>query len=151
MAENQTVESFDTARIRRESGPVTSQAVDSIWKLLNEINGRLIRSVRRAQNVDSPAAMALAPTAQQDNLDADGVGVLLFTGSTNFTITGIRNGEDGRRVLLHNAGTATITLAHASASSDVTNRFHNEGAVNATLAQDQTITVVYLAGRWRIT
>lgn len=151
MAENLTVESFDTARIRHEAGPVTSQAVDSIWKLLNEINGRLIRSVRRAQNVDNPAATALAPTSQQDNLNADGVGVLLFTGSTNFTITGIRNGVDGRRILLHNAGTATITLAHANAGSDTTNRFHNKGGTGVTIAQDQTVTVVYLAGRWRTT
>lgn len=151
MAENLTIESFDTARIRKEAGPVTSQAVDSLWKLLNEINGRLIRSVRRAQNLDSPAAVSLAPTAQQDDLDADGVGVLLFTGATNFTLTGIRNGEDGRRVLLHNGGSATITLAHNNAGSAAANRLSIDGGGNALMYPDQSALFVYLAGKWRIT
>lgn len=151
MAENLTVESFDTARIRKESGPVTAQAIESIWKLLNEINGRLIRGVRRAQDLDLGKSASFAPTSQQDNFDADGLSVVYFTGSTNFTLTGLRNGEDGRRVMLHNGGTATITLAHENAGSNASNRLLIDGDGNANMYTDQTAEFVYLDSRWRLT
>jgi len=149
MAENLTVESFDTARIRRESGPVTAQAIESIWKLLNDINGRMLRGVRVAQDLDSPKSASFAPTTQQNDFDANGLGVVYFTGSTNFTLTGIRNGEDGRRVMLHNGGSATIVMAHENAGSAAANRLTLISGANTNLTANQTAEFVYLGSRWR--
>jgi hypothetical protein len=141
MAENKTIEAPDFEEIKRETGPTTKDAVVLLWAALND--------VRVAKDVDSPAVKTDAPAADQHNYDTGDVGIVLFTGSTNFSLTGIRNGRSGRTVTLVNLGTATITLPNSSVSSDAANRLLNDGGASTSLTTDKTARYRYLDSRWR--
>lgn len=149
MADNLTIESFDTAKIDNEAGPTTAGAIFSIWLLLNDLDKRLRRLFRLAQDKEEPAVMSSAPTADQNNFHIGTNGIILFTGSTNFNLSGLRTGMQGRRVTLVNIGTATITLLHESASSDSGNRLRNDGGASTSLTTDKTAVYTYLNGKWR--
>jgi hypothetical protein len=149
MAENKTIEAPDFEEIKRETGPTTKDAVVLLWAALNDVDARQRRGVRVAKDVDSPAVKTDAPAADQHNYDTGDVGIVLFTGSTNFSLTGIRNGRSGRTVTLVNLGTATITLPNSSVSSDAANRLLNDGGASTSLTTDKTARYRYLDSRWR--
>lgn len=149
MAENLSVESPDFDKIRKEAGLETESAIKLLWFVLNqEIRDRRI-GVRQAQEQRVGKVLQSAPTTQQNNFDAKGAWVVEFTGSTNFTLTGIRNGVPGRFLVLHNTGSATITVADDSASSDAANRIISNDSANISLAANETLLLQYLSSRWR--
>lgn len=81
--------------------------------------------------------------------------VVVFTddGSPH-NITGLAGGAQGRIVYLVNAGTATHTLKHESASSTAGNRFRGAGGADRTIAPGEHLLALYIndgtLSRWRL-
>lgn len=149
MAEQLSIEAPEFDRIQKESGPATRDGVQLLWSVANEEARQRRRGVRLAQEMQRQKVLDIAPTTQQDNLDWDGSGVVLFTGSTSVNLTGLRNGVQGVTVVLHNLGTGTITAKHESASSEASNRLDTDGDTDVSITTGKTIIVRYLNGRWR--
>lgn len=102
-------------------------------------------------------------TADQNNYDAcesSVTGWCEITGTglgTNWNITGILAGSDGRSITIHNTDYAaghTITLKYNSASSSVTNRIITPGGVDWVIAAGggtATLTYETAGNRWYLT
>ncbi len=145
-----TIQSADFDKIRKETGQETVDFLTRLWYILND-ETRLRRQGDRINASRIRGGLVTdAPTTQQDDYDA-GSGTLFvyFNGSTPFTLTGIRNGQAGRRLVIHNGGSATVTIADDSASSATTNRILTSTGGNKSLTTDKTITLNYLDSRWR--
>ncbi len=149
MAENLTIESFDYDKIKKESGSTTADSIQTLWYVANNEARERRVGVRLAQERRRGKVVSAAPTTKQNNYDAQGAFTLLFTGSTAFTLTGIRNGMEGDFLLLHNTGSGTITVAHNSTDSDTANRFVMQAGSDKSVAQNKSLLLVYLASRWR--
>lgn len=69
------------------------------------------------------------------------------------TITGVCNGFDGRLLILHNISSNNITLSNQSASSLAGCRLITGTGADITMAQDQSVAMVFdgTTNRWRIT
>jgi hypothetical protein len=52
-------------------------------------------------------------------------------------------------VLLHNTGTATITIKNASASSDATNQILTVTGADKSLTTGKSLLLAYINSRWR--
>jgi len=127
-----------------------ADAIRLLWYVQNNEISVRTQTVNRAQNRVSPKVLVSAPTTAQHNFDAGDTGTLLFTGSTAFSLTGIRNGVEGRRLKIHNLGSGTITLEYEHGSSDAGNRFDTVTGANKTVAIGQTADLEHLSGRWRL-
>lgn len=150
MAVNRVIQSADFDKIKKESGPETVDFLTRLWYILND-EIRLRRQGDRINEKRIRGGLTTdAPTSQQDDYDPGSDTLFVyFNGSTNFTLTGIRNGQAGRRLVIHNGGSATITIADDSASSAVTNRILTSTGANRSLTTDKTITLNYIDSRWR--
>lgn len=75
-----------------------------------------------------------------------------LTTDASRTLTGLAGGVDGRRVLLVNGGSFTLTLAHQSTSSAAANRFACPGSATLTLGAGDAALLSYdgTASRWRV-
>lgn len=144
MASNLSIQAPDFAGIRKEAGIATRDAAQTLWIALNELNRSARVGIRQALERRRGKVLSLAPSAQQDNFDAQGAYLVEFTGADNFTLTGIRNGEVGDTITFHNRGSATITFAHASASSAAANRLSHQSAGDVTRGAGTTIIYHYL-------
>ena len=150
MSENLQIESPDFDRIQKGDPGAIRDAVNLLWLVLNaEIRSRT-QTVQRATNRVNPAVLSAAPTAAQHNFDAGDVGTILFTGSTAFNLTGIRNGVAGRRLKIHTLGSGTVTIKYENGSSDAANRLDTVTAGDKTVATGQTAELEYLNSRWRV-
>ena len=149
MATNLSIESPDFDEIRKESGLITSNAVKLLWEVLNyEIAQRRI-GVRRSTNILQGRITADSTTSGENNLDLEGSMIWYYNTSSNITVTGFRNGVEGRIIFLHNIGSGTITFNNESGSSDTGNRILNNGGGNTAMATDESIIYIYMNSRWR--
>src|SRR3990167_10348040 len=149
MATNLSVESPDFDEIRKERGIITSNAVKLLWEVLNYEIGQRRIGVRTAKQLLQGRAVADATTASENNLDLEGALVWWYNTSSSVNLTGIRNGAEGRVIFLHNVGSGTISILHASASSDAANRFVNEGSATVSLTTNKSAIYMYINARWR--
>lgn len=149
MAENQTIESPDFDRIKKESGSATRDAIQLLWYVANNEAAERRRGVRAAQEESLRKVKSDAPAAQQDNYDTEGAPLVEFTGSTNFNLTGVRNGQTGMLRAFYNRGSATITVKYNSGSSDATNRFDMQGAADVSLTTGKTVVFRFFNAAWR--
>lgn len=149
MAENLSVESPDFDKIRKESGTATSDAIRLLWYVTNNEIADRRRGVREAQEKREGKVLSAAPASAQDNFDAQGAFLVVFTGSTAFNLTGIRNGLDGRCLLIHVTGTGTVTVKNESASSDAANRIDSQSGADLSVTTGKTLILNYYASRWR--
>ena len=148
MAENLSIASPDLDEIRKEAGVATENAVNLLWRVLNqEIRDRR-RSVRVVSETDQGKVFISGATTNQDNFDVKDAAFVQFTGGSAFNLTGVRNGSNGQRLTIHNLGAGTITLVH-NATSDVANRLHLDTSANKSLVQSASIVFLYLNGGWR--
>ena len=150
MAENLSLQAPDFPRIKADAGIATSDAVKILWQAMNFEMGRRRQDVRLSKERVQPKVLTDVNTVSQNNYDLEGSGILLLTGGT-FNITGFRAPSDGESFVLfgHNIGAGTITLVHASASSDAQNRIQCFGAANIAVATDQSFVLIYLNSLWR--
>jgi len=99
---------------------------------------------------------SLAPaqiTVDQDNYAPTGIATaasLLINSSAAKNITGLLAPQRAAATItITNIGNFAITLKQNSASSTAGNRFILKGGVDAALASDSGITLVYGSGAWR--
>jgi hypothetical protein len=149
MAENLSIESPDFGRIKKDAGRATEDAIRLLWFVQNDEIAQRRRGVRAARDRYRPKLLTLAPTAQQDDLETEGAGIIYFTGSTNFSLTGLRAIEEGDVVILVNLGSATITVENEHAGSDAQNRIVMAAGADKTLATNKAIILAYLNTRFR--
>lgn len=150
MAEQLQIEAPAFDRIRKGDNHAIEDGIRLLWLVANNEISVRSQTVTRVLNRIAPKVLSAAPTSAQDNYDPGDCGWLLFTGSTAFNWTGIRNGYDGRTLLVENLGSATITLKYENAGSDAANRFYMRGAADVTLATGQTTLLGYHNSRWRV-
>jgi hypothetical protein len=148
MSENLSISSPDFDLIEKEAGVATRNAVNTLWFSLNQEISLRRKTVRDAKQTLEVKASNAAPTTNQDNFDTDRSTIYYFTGSTNFNLTGIRNGVEGAIIVLHNIGTATITIKH-NVTSDASNRLLTSTSADKSLTTNQSIMFMYLNTRWR--
>ena len=148
MADNLVIESPDFDKIRKEAGYATEDAVKLLWYALNNESSLRRQGVRNASEVLEGKVKSAAPSANQDNYDDERCLVLLFTGSTSFNLTGIRNGIEGRVIFIHNIGTGTVTLKH-NTTSDTANRLNLDTGADKSLVTNSSIIFLYVNGVWK--
>lgn len=149
MASNLAVESPNFDRIRKEAGHNTEDAIRSLWYVANAMIDTERRDIQAATDAITGKVTTSSVTSNQDNIDTQGCLTLMFTGAVNFNLTGIRNGAQGRFLILANQGAATITAKHESASSDVLNRIDLAAGVDKSIGSLKTLLLQYLNSRWR--
>ena len=112
MAVNLTVEAPEFDQIEKESGRATRDAIRLLWGVANYESQRRRKTDRRLADRLSPKVLYLAPTANQNNLDTQGAGVLYYNGASAVNITGYILREEGDILFIHVAGAGTITHTH---------------------------------------
>lgn len=84
-----------------------------------------------------------------DQALTDGIFNYRFTAATD--ISGFANGEIGRRITIHNATGATLTIEHENAGSIAANRVKLIGAADLVIPIDGKIDIEYCTGsRWEL-
>jgi len=74
-------------------------------------------------NPTSTSSVTVSTTGTINNLDFSNANVIRMTNASAATITGLKAGTDGQRVIIFALGTGDVDCANASASSSVGNRF----------------------------
>jgi len=150
MAENLVIESPDFDRIEAGDPRATRDGIFLLWAVLNDEVKKRIRQIREAKNLTDGGVQQVAFTVDQHNYDPGKGRVILSTGATAITISGLAEGTDGRLIVVHVVGSGTITLADDSASSFAENRLLTSTGADVALATDQTAALQYLNSRWRM-
>lgn len=151
MATNQTFESLDFDAIRRGDKEATGDAVEFLWQALNELDRRRRQGDTRNSNRAEWQVLPLSPTVALNDYDIGDAGVLRFDGSTAVNVTGLLapSGGAARLVVLMVLGSATITLKHNNAGSELPNRILTQGAGDVAIATNRAVALHYLDSRWR--
>lgn len=150
MASNLSIESPDFDRIRKGDFHSIEDAIKLLWYVANE-EARLRRANdRRVENRLSPHIVRFSPAANQNNVDLEGAGLVIYEGSTAVNVTGYRApAESGDVLLVLVTGSATITHQNQHASSDAGNRMVFQGAADLGVATNRSLMLTYTDSRWR--
>ena len=150
MSTNLSIETPDFDRIRKGDFSSIEDAIKLLWFVANE-EGRLRRAGdRRIEDRLSPRVVTFSPTGNQNNVDMEGAGLIVYTGSTAVNITGYRSPSmDGDILFVLVTGSATITHMHQSASSDAGNRMVFQGAADEAVLTNTALMLTYTDSRWR--
>lgn len=149
MSDQLVIESPQFDEIEKKAGRATRDAVNLLWTVLNQEVSLRRQTVRDAKQTLEVRALNSAPTTQQDNFDTDRATVYYFNSGSAFNLTGIRNGIEGALKLLHNIGSATVTIKHNSGSSDSGNVILTITAADKSLTTGKSLLLAYLNGKWR--
>lgn len=149
MAESLTVEAPDFDLLRKETGRATEDAIRSLWYVLNNEMRQRRQTQKRSEDRLKGKILVSAVTSNQNNFDTENAAIVLFTGASAFNLTGLRNGEEGMIKILLNIGAGTITVKHASASSDALNRINAIAAADISLTTGKTVILAYANSLWR--
>ena len=151
MAENLSIEAPDFDRVKKESGVATRDAVKLLWSAMNYEAGRRRNEVRQAKERLAPKVLSDNPSANQNNYNLQGSSILMLTGTVNRTFTGFLapSTDDSHVLFIHVTGSATYTMAHASASSDAENRLRMQSGADTTIATDRSMILLYINSLWR--
>lgn len=86
-------------------------------------------------------------------LPLGGAGFGIAGPSAGFSVGGLTNGFDGRRLTLINDSGQTLTVTHEDPSSTAANRISCAGAVNLTVSNLGAVTLLYRSAhaRWTVT
>lgn len=150
MAENLSIESPNFELIRKGDNAATEDAIRLLWFVLNNEAKTRRTGDRKISDRLSPKVLTLAPSANQNNVDPGGAGLIVYTGTTAVNITGYRApSEDGDILFVLVTGTATITHQNQHASSDAGNRMIFQGAADLGVTTNKAIVLIYQSARWR--
>ena len=72
-----------------------------------------------------------------------------ITGATATQVNGIASGTDGKRLVLHNGSSQTLTIAHEDAGATAANRIKLPQSKNVTLKPDGSAVFIYDTGQSR--
>lgn len=75
-----------------------------------------------------------------------------FTGASTTTVQGLASGTDGKRIVIHNSSSGTLTIEDENAGASAANRFHLPGGNPLSVSQDSSTEFIYDTGisRWVI-
>lgn len=149
MAVNLSVEAPDYDRIRKGDAKATENAIRLLWLVANEESRSRRQNDRSIQDRLSPKVLTLAPSANQNNVDTQGAGIIHYNGTDSVNITGYRARHEGDVLVIHVTGTGTITHMDQDTDSDAGNRLVNNGAGDVAVGTNQSIILIYLNSRWR--
>lgn len=147
MANNLTVEAPAFDRITKGDMRATSDAIQLLWFVLNQLSSQESSDIQTVKKKAVWTVQTDAPVTQQDSYDTHGCGVVLFTSSTPFSLTGIRNGAG--LLILANLGSATVTVKQESASSAASERIDMAASADKAVATNKFMMFQYLNNRWR--
>lgn len=150
MATNLTVESPNFEKIQKEAGNFTADAISLLWQVLNATRADERRDFRRAVERMTPKVLFYNATGAVNNLDLQGAGALVFTGTTAQNFTGIRCPETNEFLCLpvFVAGSGTITIQNNNAGSQSQNQIQTTSGGNKVLAQHSGVMLMYVDGQW---
>ena len=149
MADNLSIESPDFDAIKDGDDHATEDAIRLMWYVMNyEIKTRR-QADRRIEERLSPKVLGLAPGAALNNVDTQGAGIIMFTGSTAVDVSGYRAREDGDILFIHVTGSGTITHLNQDSASDAGNRMVFRTGANSAVATNRSLFLTYLNSRWR--
>lgn len=149
MAVNLNIESPDFQRIKKGDFSSIEDAIKLLWFVANEEIRVRRQHDRRIEERLSPKVLSKAPGGSENNVDTEGAGLIIYTGSDAVNITGYRAREDGDILFIHVTGSATITHMDQSTSSDAGNRFIFQAGADKDVATNQSIVLQYYNSRWR--
>ena len=150
MAENLSIESPDFDRIKKGNPKAIEDAVRLLWLVLNEEMKQRRSGIRRTAERMNLKVVTFAPSANQNNVDTEGAGLVVFTGSSAVNVTGYRAPSvDGAVLVVHVTGSATITHQDQHASSDATNRMVFQAGADKAVATNKSLILMYQNTRWR--
>lgn len=150
MADNLTIESPDFERIKKGDFHSIEDAIRLLWFVANAEARSRRQGDRRIEDRLSPKILTKAPSGNENNVDTEGAGLIVYTGSSAVNITGYRApGTAGDVLLVLVTGSATITHMEQSSSSDAGNRMVFQGAADLAVATNKALMLTYTDSRWR--
>lgn len=77
--------------------------------------------------------------------------LIKITGASTTTIQGIASGADGKKIIIHNASSGTLTIANEDAGATASNRLTLPGGLNLLIQTDKSAEFFYdsTSSRWR--
>ena len=150
MPTNLSIESPDFDRIRKGDFHSIEDAIRLLWYVANE-EARLRRSAdRRIEDRLSPRVLSRAPSGNENNVDLEGAGLIVYTGSSSVNITGYRApSRDGDVILILVTGSGTITHMDQDGDSDAGSRMVFQAAADEAVATNTALMLSYYDSRWR--
>ena len=150
MADGLSIESPDFDRIRKGDNHAVEDAIKLLWYVANNEMKLRRQADRRIEDRLSPRILTKAPSGNENNVDTEGAGLIVYTGSSAVNITGYRSPSvDGDILLILVTGSATITHMNQNASSDAVNRMVFEGAADLGVTTNKCLGLIYQNARWR--
>lgn len=151
MAGNLTIESLDFEAIRSGDDQATGDALEFIWLALNNEASQRRRGQRQASERAEWQTDIISPTADVTDYDMGNVSVLRFDGAAAVNVTGLLAPSAGasRLLILQVLGAGTITLKHASLSSEEPNRILTYSAGDLAITTNKAVALLYQNSRWR--
>lgn len=149
MATNLSIESPDFDLIKKGNFNAIEDAMRLLWFVANDESARRRQNDRLIGERYSPKVVNIAPSGATNNLDSQGAGLLLFTGTTSLNLTGIIARTEGDILFCFVQGSGTITFKHNSGSSDSGNVFLFQSAADVAVTTNKALILQYLLGKWR--
>jgi len=148
--ENLSIESPDFDRIRDGNYRAIEDAIRLLWFVANN-NERVRRTQdRRISQRYSPKVLLKSLSGNENNVDTEESGLIVYTGSSAVNITGYRAPSvDGAVLTVLVTGSATITHMNQNASSDAGNRMVFQGGADVGVATNRALVFAYRDSRWR--
>lgn len=147
--QNLTIEPPDTDRIRRGDNNATAEAIDLLWRVLNQEQRDRRNGVRMAVERLDPKALIKSPAADQNNYNTQGSTLLRFEGALAFNLTGLIARTENTIAIVDVLGAGTVTLKHENAGSEAANRIRTQSGGDVAIATGKAVMLIYMSGRWR--
>lgn len=150
MAENLSIESPDFDRIRDGNFRAIEDGIRLLWFVANNAERQRRIQDRKISERLSNKVLIMTATTNQDNVDTQGAGLIVYTGGSAIDVSGYRAPSvDGAMLIVLVSGAGTISHLHQSGNSDAGNRLLNNPANTVSAATNEAIIYVYRDSRWR--
>lgn len=149
MSDNLSVESPDFDRIRKGDFHSIEDAIRLFWFVINDEIKKRRTGDRLAVERVRTKVLQLSPSGNQNNIDTQGAGVIVYTGASSVNVTGYIPRADGEVLLILVTGAGTITHQNQNASSDAGNRMIFQGAADVGVTTNKALFLIYQNTRWR--
>ena len=150
MAENLSIEAPDFDRIRDGNFHSIEDAIRLLWFVANNAERARRTQDRRISQRLKVQPLLVPATTNQDNLDTQEAGLIVYTGASNIDVSGYRApSTDGAILFVLVTGAGTIRHLHQSASSDAGNRLLFDPAVDNSVNTNEGLILIYQDSRWR--
>lgn|SRR5574341_199594 len=150
MAENLSIEAPEFERIRDGDFHAIEDGIRLLWFVAN--NAERVRRTqdRKISQRYSPKVLLMPQTSNQNNVDTQDAGLIVYTGGSNIDVSGYRAPSvDGAVLIIFVTGVGTIRHMHQDANSDAGNRMVFDPAANNSVNTNEGLILLYQDSRWR--